>query len=188
MRKPIPDVIAPGLKVLFCGVNPGLKAAAAGHHFVGRTNRFWSVLHLSGFTPAEIRPQDEQTMLACGLGLTSVVDRPTAAVSELAREEFVEAGAALRHRVRRYAPVCVAFLGKAGLAGLRGGRPVPWGRQAESFGGAITWVLPDPSGRNRAFSRDALVAAYRALRLAAEAGFGSDGETGAMREGRGPCG
>lgn len=169
MDKSLADVVAPGLSVIFCGINPGLRAAAAGHHFVGRGNRFWRVLHLAGFTPAEMRPEDDGTLLAHGLGLTSVIDRPTAGADELARQEFVAAAAGLQDWVRRHAPFCIAFLGKAAYAGMTNRQVLAWGRQEEPFGGAVAWLLPNPSGRNRAFSLDALTMAYRELRLFVEA-------------------
>ncbi|MBW8892004.1 MAG: G/U mismatch-specific DNA glycosylase [Burkholderiales bacterium] len=165
MEKPLPDIVAPGLDVVFCGLNPGLSAAAAGHHFVGRGNRFWRVLHLAGFTPDQIDPKHDARLLTHGLGITSVVERPTAGVDDLARSEFVAATAGFERWVRHWAPRCVAFLGKAAYGAMIGRRAVPWGRQAEPFGGAVAWVLPNPSGRNLAFGQDALVAAYRELRL-----------------------
>ena len=167
-EKPLPDIVAPGLSVVFCGLNPGLSAAAEGHHFVGRSNRFWRVLHLAGFTPEQITPEHDASLLTYGLGVTSVVERPTAGVDDLARTEFLEAAAGFEQWVRRWAPRHVAFLGKAAYGAIMDRRSVPWGRQAEPFGGAIAWVLPNPSGRNLAFSQDALVAAYRALRLSVE--------------------
>jgi TDG/mug DNA glycosylase family protein len=168
MAKPLPDIAGPGLSVIFCGLNPGLSAAASGHHFVGRSNRFWRVLHLAGFTLGQIAPEDDASLLAHGLGVTSVVGRPTAGADDLTRAEFVAAAASFEPWVRRHAPRYVAFLGKAAYAAMMGRRSVPWGRQVEPFGGAVAWVLPNPSGRNLAFSQDALVAAYRELRLSAE--------------------
>ena len=167
-EKPLPDIVAPGLSVVFCGLNPGLSAAASGHHFVGRSNRFWRVLHLAGFTPVQIDAEQDASLLGYGLGITSVVERPTAGVDDLARAEFVAAAAGFEAWVRRHAPRYVAFLGKAAYEAMMDRRSVAWGRQAEPFGGAVAWVLPNPSGRNLAFSQDALVAAYRDLRLAIE--------------------
>jgi TDG/mug DNA glycosylase family protein len=168
MEKPLADIAGPGLSVIFCGLNPGLSAAAAGHHFVGHGNRFWRVLHLAGFTPDQIDPEHDASLLTYGLGVTSVVERPTAGVDDLARAEFVDAATGFESWVRRYAPRYVAFLGKAAYAAMMDRRSVAWGRQAEPFGGAVAWVLPNPSGRNLAFSQDALVAAYRELRLSVE--------------------
>jgi TDG/mug DNA glycosylase family protein len=168
MAKPLPDIVAPGLSVVFCGLNPGLSAAASGHHFVGRSNRFWRTLHLAGFTPVQIEAEQDASLLTYGLGVTSVVERPTAGVDDLARREFVAAAEEFESWVRRYAPRHAAFLGKAAYAAMMGRSSVPWGRQVEPFGGAVAWVLPNPSGRNLAFSQDALAAAYRELRLYAE--------------------
>lgn len=163
MPKPLPDIVAPGLKVVFCGLNPGLPAAAEGHHFVGRSNRFWRVLHLAGFTPHLVAAENDASLLDYGLGITSVVERPTAGVDDLARSEFVDAAAGFQTWVRHWKPGYIAFLGKAAYGAMIGRRDVAWGRQAEPFGGAIAWVLPNPSGRNLAFSLDALVEAYREL-------------------------
>lgn len=169
-EKPLPDIVAPGLSVVFCGLNPGLSAAAEGHHFVGRSNRFWRVLHLAGFTPHLIAAEDDASLLTYGLGITSVVERPTAGVDDLARAEFIDAASGFEAWVRRWTPAHVAFLGKAAYAAMLGRRSVDWGRQAAPFGGAVAWVLPNPSGRNLAFSLDALVTAYRDLRLSMEQG------------------
>jgi TDG/mug DNA glycosylase family protein len=168
MAKPLPDIAEPGLSVIFCGLNPGLAAAAAGHHFVGRGNRFWRVLHLAGFTPDQVDPEQDASLLTYGLGITSVVERPTAGVDDLARSEFLAAAAGFESWVRRYAPRHVAFLGKAAYRAIRARQSVDWGRQDEPFAGAIAWVLPNPSGRNLAFSLEALVTAYRELRLSAQ--------------------
>ena len=165
-RKPLPDIVAPGLSAVFCGLNPGLSAAASGHHFMGRGNRFWRALHLAGFTPHQIAAEDDASLLTYGLGITSVVERPTAGVDDLARSEFVDATARFEAWVRRWAPRHVAFLGKTAYAAMLARRSVDWGRQAEPFAGAVAWILPNPSGRNLAFSLDTLVAAYSELRRA----------------------
>jgi TDG/mug DNA glycosylase family protein len=165
MSKPLPDIVAPGLSVVFCGLNPGLSAAAEGHHFVGRSNRFWRVLHLAGFTPHLVAAEDDASLLDYGLGITSVVERPTAGVDDLARAEFVEAAAGFEAWVRRWQPAYLAFLGKAAYGAMIGRRDISWGRQDAPFAGVVAWVLPNPSGRNLAFSQDALVQAYRELRL-----------------------
>ena len=167
MNEVLPDIIAPGLKVLFCGINPGMLAAATGHHFAGRVNRFWKTLHLAGFTPTLFAPEDDRHLLEFGCGITSVVRRPTAGADDLAAEEFASAVAPFDALLARYTPRYVAFLGKAGYAALAGQRDVTWGRQATPMQGCVAWVLPNPSGRNRAFSLDALVTAYAALHEAA---------------------
>lgn len=174
MRKPndavrlrgLPDILAPGLSVIFCGINPGATAALAGRHFVSRTNRFWRVLHRAGFTPELIDPEDDRSILRYGCGLTVAVARPTPGANDLSRVELQRAGAALERKIRRNAPRVVAFLGKPAFSAITGNNAVVWGRQPEPFGGAVVWVLPNPSGRNLSFSFEALVLAYSKLKEA----------------------
>lgn len=160
------DVLEPGLSLVFCGINPGIRAASTGHHFAGRSNRFWRVVHLAGFTPEQIRPEDDRTILQYGCGLTAVVPRPTASAAELSRSEIEMAADEFRRKIERYAPQHIAFLGKMALSAISGTRDIEWGLQTKPFGGARAWVLPNPSGLNRAFDLDALVAAYREVRIA----------------------
>jgi TDG/mug DNA glycosylase family protein len=162
------DLIEKDLTVVFCGINPGWRAAAAGHHFVGRGNRFWRVIHAAGFTPELIRPENDRDILACGCGLTTAVERPTVRADELAKHEFKAAAAGLERKIEQYAPRCIAFLGKAAYSEITRHRVVQWGRQSLPFGQAMAWVLPNPSGLNRSFSLDELVEAYRELRVAME--------------------
>jgi double-stranded uracil-DNA glycosylase len=162
----LPDLLEPGLSIVFCGINPGLRAASTGHHFAGNNNRFWRVMHLAGFTPEQLRPEDDHTVLQFGCGLTTVVPRPTAQAAELSRSELELAGDAFRRKIEHYAPRHVAFLGKMAVSAITGMRDIQWGRQTAPFGGACAWVLPNPSGLNRSFSLDALVAAYREVQLA----------------------
>jgi double-stranded uracil-DNA glycosylase len=166
MTDELPDIIAAGLKVLFCGINPGMTAAATGHHFAGRSNRFWRVIHLAGFTPNEISSQEDRAILRYGCGVTSVVKRPTARADQLSREEFIAAAAEFEQKIARHAPHFVAFLGKAAYSGISGQRDIAWGLQPTRMEGALIWALPNPSGRNRAFGLDRLVEAYRQLCLA----------------------
>jgi TDG/mug DNA glycosylase family protein len=161
------DIIADRLDVLFCGINPGLKAAATGHHFAGRGNRFWRTIHLAGFTPQEIAAEEADSLLRYGCGLTAFVERPTARADQLLPQEFEAAAADFQRKIARYVPRFVAFLGKAAYAGLIGSRQVEWGRQADPIGASVVWVLPNPSGRNLAFHLDQLVEAYRDLHRAA---------------------
>ena len=160
----LPDILAPDLSVVFCGLNPGVSAAATGHHFVGRGNRFWQVIHLAGFTPMQIDPEDDASVLSFGLGLTTAVERATASATELGDDEFVAGGLALRRKIERYAPRNVAFLGKAAFSAIAKKREVSWGRQPEAIAGAAIWILPNPSGRNRGFSLATLVESYGQLR------------------------
>jgi double-stranded uracil-DNA glycosylase len=162
----LPDIAETGLSVIFCGINPGALAASSGRHFSGRGNRFWRAIHLAGFTPEQIRPEDDRTLLRYGCGLTTVVSRPTARADELTSWEFIAAASGFERKIERYAPQCVAFLGKMAISAMSGVRGIEWGPQPLAFGGARAWVLPNPSGLNRTFSLDALVIAYRELRLA----------------------
>ncbi|WP_419255990.1 G/U mismatch-specific DNA glycosylase (plasmid) [Caulobacter sp. ErkDOM-YI] len=163
MTKPLPDIVGPDLNILVCGLNPGLTAAATGRHFAGRGNRFWKVLHLSGFTPRLLLPEQDQELLEYGIGLTCVVDRPTAEASEVQDDEFIRGAQGVERRVRELKPRYVAFLGKAAYAAILGSTAFDWGEQTRTFGGCKVWLLPNPSGRNRAFSTLQLVAAYSAL-------------------------
>ena len=160
----LPDLLRKDLDVVFCGINPALSAARVGHHFSSPSNRFWRVLHLAGFTPHLIQPENDSTILQYGYGLTAAVERPTVSASELARREFHEAGGELERKLRRYGPRYLAFLGKPAFAAIFRKGSVDWGKQFMRFGGAEVWVLPNPSGLNRAFSLEKLVSAYRDLR------------------------
>lgn len=164
------DIVAENLAVIFCGINPGLTAATQGHHFAGRGNRFWRTLYLAGFTPTQIPPENGSTILQYRCGLTAVVKRPTARADQLSAQEFVDAAQAFELKIARLAPRFVAFLGKAAYSVLSRQREIYWGPQPQTFGGSAVWVLPNPSGRNRAFSQDQLVAAYRQLFLSCQSG------------------
>src|SRR5215204_6485454 len=107
----IPDVIAPDLRVLFCGINPGLYTAAIGHHFGRPGNRFWPTLYASGFTPRVLSPFEERGLLPMGYGITNVVDRATAAADELRHDEFVAGAKKLTAKVKKYRPRVLAVLG-----------------------------------------------------------------------------
>jgi TDG/mug DNA glycosylase family protein len=102
--RPLPDILAPDLPLIFCGINPGIRAASTGHHFEGRGNRFWRVVHLAGFTPEQMRPEDDRTFLRYGCGLTTVVSRPTARADELSRSEIEAAASEFERKIAHYAP------------------------------------------------------------------------------------
>jgi TDG/mug DNA glycosylase family protein len=159
------DILAGQLAVIFCGINPGMTAAAQGHHFAGRGNRFWRTLHLAGFTPELVQAENDRTILRYHCGLTAVVERSTASADQLSLHEFTAAAADFEQKIARHAPRFVAFLGKAAYAALSGQRDIAWGLQTKTFGNASVWVLPNPSGRNRGFSLEQLVTAYRELHL-----------------------
>ena len=158
-----PDLLAEGLDVIFCGVNPASTAAADGHNFSNRNNRFWSVLHEAGFTTTRLRPEDERQLLTYGCGITAVVARPTPRASDVSTDEFVCARPDFEAKIRRYTPQMVAFLGKRALSAMLSTSDIGWGRQAVDFAGSTAWVLPNPSGLNRRFTLEELVAAYSEL-------------------------
>jgi double-stranded uracil-DNA glycosylase len=160
------DILAPNLRVVFCGINPGLKSATLGHHFAGRGNRFWKTIHLAGFTREQIAPENGEVVVAHRCGLTTAVERPTSRAAELSRDEFERAALSLSAKIARYSPKYVAFLGKPAFAAIFGRKSVSWGKQDVLLGGSKTWVLPNPSGLNRSFGLDELVLAYTELRIA----------------------
>ncbi|MGY5801215.1 G/U mismatch-specific DNA glycosylase [Rhizobium sp. LEGMi12c] len=162
------EILAPHLSVVFCGLNPALTAHRDGHNFSNRSNRFWRVLHLAGFTPRLLRAEEEREMLQYGLGLTSAVSRPTKSASELKKSDYIAAAPVLEEKIRRLAPDNLAFLGKAAYAAISLRADIEWGRQPEAFAGASIWVLPNPSGLNRAFDLAKLTEHYRELKLAVE--------------------
>lgn len=164
----IPDVSGPGLRVLFCGINPGLWSGATGHHFARPGNRFWPALHRSGFTGRQYRPDEQQELLALGLGITNVAPRTTAKADELTAEELREGGAALRARVLRLRPRVLAVLGIGAYRTAFGQRRAVLGRQPEGIGDTEVWVLPNPSGLNAHYTLDGLAEEFRRLREAVE--------------------
>ncbi len=164
------DILAPGLGVVFVGLNPAATAEKSGHNFSAPSNRFWRVLHQAGFTPEEIQPAQDRSILDYRCGLTALVERPTARADQVAIAEFRAAAAAFEAKIRHYAPRFVAFLGKPAYAALAGRREIAWGRQPDPLGGAVVWLLPNPSGRNLAFGLAQLVEAYRELKHAIERG------------------
>lgn len=160
----IPDVSGPGLRVLFCGINPGLWSGATGHHFARPGNRFWPALHRSGFTPRQLRPEEQDELLAHGLGITNVVARTTAKAAELTPEEYRVGGAALVDRVLRLRPRALAVLGIGAYRAAFGRPRASVGRQAEPIGDTEVWLLPNPSGLNAHYTLDGIAAEFRVLR------------------------
>jgi double-stranded uracil-DNA glycosylase len=162
--KPLPDVIAPDLDVLFCGINPSLMSAERGHHFARPGNRFWPAIHRAGLTPRLFAPDEDRELLTHGLGITNVVARPTRAAAELTPEELREGAVALAALVAEYRPRVLAVLGvTAWRTGF--GRPkATVGLQPERVGGAATWVVPNPSGLNAHVQVADLARIYRQLR------------------------
>ena len=164
--KTIPDVIAPGLKVLFCGINPGLYSGATGHHFARPGNRFWPALHGAGFTPRLLDPSEERLLLEYGCGITNLVARTTVSADMLAPRELVAGRKRLESRARRYRPRAVAVLGIGAYRAAFAQPAAAIGRQTGDLAGAMVWVLPNPSGLNANHQLPDFIAAFRALRLA----------------------
>jgi TDG/mug DNA glycosylase family protein len=162
--KRVPDVVAPGLDVVFCGINPGLWSAAVGHHFARPGNRFWKVLHAAGFTEVLLSPSDERLLLRSGVGVTNLVSRATASAAELDRDELRRGGRNLARKVRRFKPAVVAFLGLLAYRSAFERPSATVGEQAERLGGARLWLLPNPSGIQAHYQLDEMVSALRALR------------------------
>lgn len=164
--KRVPDLLRPGLKVLFCGINPSLYSAAVGHHFARPGNRFWPTLHAAGFTERRLFPDEETELLAAGYGITNVVDRATAAAADLIDGELVRGGRKLVAKVRRHAPAVLAVLG-VGAYRVAWNRPrAITGPQPESIGPTRLWVLPNPSGLNANYQLGDLTRLFRELREA----------------------
>jgi TDG/mug DNA glycosylase family protein len=166
--KTVPDVIGPGLRVLFCGINPGLYTAAVGHHFARPGNRFWPALYQSGFTDSLLSPFAERQLLQLQIGITNVVARATTAAAELTKEDFIKGGRRLRAKVRRYRPRIVAVLGVGAYRDAFARPKAVIGEQPEGIGEARVWVLPNPSGLNANYQLDDLVKLFKELRRAAE--------------------
>jgi len=167
----VPDVVAPGLRVLFCGINPGLYTAWAGHHFARPGNRFWPALHASGFTPRQLRPDEEQELLALGLGVTNVVARATATAAELSRDELRAGAERLAQVGERWRPAYVAVLGVTAYRAAFDEPRAVLGRQDRQIGPAGVWVLPNPSGLNAHHQPADLARLFGELRVAvADAG------------------
>lgn len=167
--KTVPDVIAPGLKVLFCGINPGLYSGAVGHHFARPGNRFWPALHAAGFTPRLLSPFEERELLAYGYGITNIVARATASADDLSPHELIAGAQHLEEKVKHHQPRVLAVLG-IGAYRIAFGRPqAGLGPQVESMGVSRLWVLPNPSGLNAHYQMEDLVRLFRELREAVAA-------------------
>ena len=166
--KTVRDVIAPDLSILFCGINPGLYTAAVGHHFARPGNRFWPVLHAAGFTDRLLTAFDERELLKLGYGITNVVSRTTASADLLSKEEMVNGGERLRKKVYRYRPRILAVLGLGTYRVAFNQSKAVVGRQQETIGNTILWVLPNPSGLNANYQMKDLTKLFVTLREYAE--------------------
>jgi len=166
--KTVRDVIAPGLGVLFCGINPGLYTAAVGHHFARPGNRFWPTLYAAGFTQRLLSPFEERELLRNGYGVTNVVPRATATADLLTREELLKGGRRLIAKIRRYRPGVLAILGLGAYRAAFNQPKTTAGRQEEMIGDTILWVLPNPSGLNANYQREELARLFTELKVAAD--------------------
>jgi len=164
----IADVTAPGLGVLFCGINPGLYSAATGYHFARPGNRFWSALHESGFTDRQLRPSEQEQLLGYGLGITNVAARSTARADELSTAELIAGGKLLAAKVARLRPQWLAVVGVTAYRAAFGQPRAVVGPQDDPIGGTRVWVLPNTSGLNALWTTPKLVEAFRELRLRVE--------------------
>jgi TDG/mug DNA glycosylase family protein len=164
--KTVPDVIARGLSVLFCGINPGLYTAAVGHHFARPGNRFWPALSAAGFTEQLLSPFDEHKLLKRGYGVTNVVMRATATADQLSREELQAGGKLLTAKVQRYKPAFLAILGLGAYRTAWNEPKAVIGRQEQTIGETAIWVLPNPSGLNAHYQANDLARLFRELRAA----------------------
>jgi TDG/mug DNA glycosylase family protein len=164
--KTLPDVIAPNLRVLFCGINPGLYTAAVGHHFARPGNRFWPALFKSGFTARLVLPFEERELLDYGLGISNVVPHATATAAELTKEDFIAGGRMLASKVKKYQPRILAVLGVGAYRTAFANPKAVIGEQSARIHSTRVWVLPNPSGLNANYQLPDLVRLFRDLREA----------------------
>lgn len=162
----LPDVVAPGLTVLFSGINPGLVSAWSGHHFARPGNRFWPALHRSGFTPRQLRPDEQEQLLELGLGITNVVARATARADELTSEELLAGGELLGRKVLALEPAWLAVVGVTAYRAAFAEPRARIGPQDRRIGRTRVWVLPNPSGLNAHYTPATLAEEFARLRSA----------------------
>jgi len=163
LHKKVPDILAPNLRVLFCGINPGVYSAAVGHHFARPGNRFWPALHAGGFTDRLLTPDEDRDLLKLGCGLTNIVERTTASAKELSKDELLNGALRLSRKVEKYQPHVLAILGIGAFRIIFQQPRATLGQQPERCGGIHLWVLPNPSGLNAHYSLPNLAAQFRDL-------------------------
>ncbi|HZT65895.1 MAG TPA: G/U mismatch-specific DNA glycosylase [Acidimicrobiales bacterium] len=176
----IRDVSGPDLRVLFCGINPGLWSAAVGRHFARPGNRFWKVLHLSGFTDRQLDPDDQQVLPSLGIGITNLVARATATAAELSADELRAGARRLETKAARLRPGWVAVVGMQAYRSAFGRPRATIGAQHERLGPAGLWLLPNPSGLQARYQLPELVDAFAALRRTAWAEAERNTQTAAV--------
>lgn len=163
----VPDIVGPELRVLFCGINPGTLSGALGQHFARPGNRFWPALHRSGFTPRQLRPDEQEQLLEYGLGVTNLVARTTARADELTGDELTAGAVRLAGLAARWRPRWIAVVGVTAYRTGFGRPKVGVGRQRETLADSGLWVLPNPSGLNAHYQLDTLSAEFARLRAVA---------------------
>jgi TDG/mug DNA glycosylase family protein len=163
---PLRDRIRPGVRVLFVGINPGVRSARTGHHFAGFSNRFWKLLYESRLVPEPVTYEDDDRLPDFGYGITNIVPRPTPGIDTLLPGEYVMGRVTLRRKIRRYRPAIVAMIGVTVFRAMFPERkgPVTLGLQVDRIGESAVFVLPNPSGRNANFTYAEMLAAFRKLK------------------------
>jgi TDG/mug DNA glycosylase family protein len=164
---PLKDRVRRPVRVLFVGINPGIRSATIGHHFAGYSNRFWKLLYDARIVDEPIGAVDDGRLAEWGLGITNLISRATPGIDTLEPSEYGAGERILRRKVRRWKPDIVAFVGVTlfrAVFGRRPGDPIQLGRQRETFEGSRVFVLPNPSGRNANFSYEDMLSAFRQLR------------------------
>jgi len=169
VNRTVEDLIDHDLKVLFCGINPGLYSGATGLHFARPGNRFWKALHGAGYTDRQLDPSEEHELLERGYGITCFVDRTTARADELRPEEFVEGGRILTGKIKKFRPRMLAVLGIGAYRTAFNRPEAQVGLQTETIADTPTWLLPNPSGLNAHYQLADLIGIFSELKLYAEA-------------------
>lgn len=165
--KIVADVIKYDLKLLFCGINPGLLSASTQHHFAHPGNKFWKAVHLSGLTKRQLHPSEQQQLLQYGIGITNIVSRPTASAQELTTQELRDGAQELIPKVKAYKPKQLAFLGVGAYKKAFFKKTAKLGLQEEVIGATKVWLLPNPSGLNAHYSLDDFITLFSELKAAA---------------------
>jgi TDG/mug DNA glycosylase family protein len=159
----VPDLLRPGLKIIFVGFNPGIRSGETGHHFANPSNRFWKILYEAGLTPRKYTPEEDGLLLELGMGITNIVPRTTRAAADITPEEFKEGREKLVQKLKIYRPQIVCLVGKGVYQAYSGKKQAPWGYQTDNtIPGIRDFVAPNTSGLVR-MSLDQLVSIYRML-------------------------
>ncbi|MDF2874321.1 MAG: mug [Sporomusa sp.] len=164
----VPDIIGYNLRVLFIGFNPGRRSAETGHHFAGYSNKFWKLLAAAGLTPYQFSPEEDQALLAVGLGITNIVARPSRAADEITKAEYRDGRGILQDKLRKYRPQIACFSGVGVYKEFAGRSSIKCGQQPDNVvAGVNDFVVPSPSGLTRILFVDQLVYYQELARLLA---------------------